>query len=334
MTDDVLLRVSDLQIRFQSPTGTVQAVNGISYQVRRGEVMGLVGESGSGKSVSAYALMGLLPKTARIVSGSARFGERDLLKLSEKEMQNLRGREIGMIFQDPMSSIDPVFRIGDLLSEVIRSHEPSVRKKQAWAQSVDMLRSMGIREAEHVARSYQSALSGGMRQRVMIAAALLLRPKLLIADEPTTALDVTIQDQIIHLLRGERAKSGMSILFITHNFGLVADFCDRVTVMYGGHIMESGSVDDIFYRTAHPYTEALLQAVPSMDPGASEPLKTIDGQPVNPAQLPVGCVFSPRCPRCQTVCRAKQPPETDLGGGHTASCWMLTEGGRGVCVHP
>ena len=327
MENDVLLSVSGLRISFRSPSGTVRAVNGVGYEVRRGEVMGIVGESGSGKSVSAYALMGLLPRTARIESGSVRFEGRELLGLPEREMENLRGSEIGMIFQDPMSSLDPVFRIGDILSEVIRSHEPRVKKKEAWARGVEMLRSMGIRDAENAARSYQSSLSGGMRQRVMIAASLLLRPKLLIADEPTTALDVTIQDQIIRLLREEKEKSGMSILFITHNFGIVADICDRVTVMYGGRVMESGTVNDIFYQPAHPYTRALLRAVPRVDSSRREPLKTIEGQPVDATNLPAGCVFSTRCVNCGGLCRREQPPVRTVGHEHTASCWLLTEGG-------
>ena len=328
MERDVLLRVSDLRISFRSAAGTVRAVNGIGYELRRGEVMGIVGESGSGKSVSAYAVMGLLPKNARVESGSVRFEGRELLGMSRRGMEELRGREIGMIFQDPMSSLDPVFRIGDLLSEVIRSHEPQVGKKDAWGRGVEMLRQMGIRDAEEAARCYQSALSGGMRQRVMIAASLLLRPKLLIADEPTTALDVTIQDQIIRLLREEKERSGMSILFITHNFGLVADLCDRVTVLYGGRVMESGSAEDIFYRPAHPYTRALLRAVPRVDSSRREPLKTIEGQPVDATDPPEGCVFSPRCACCAGICRTAAPPVTVVGERHAASCWSLTEGGE------
>ncbi len=323
-TNDVLLEIRDLTVSFPSPSGTVRAVNGISYKVRRGETMGIIGESGSGKSVEAYTVMGLQPPTASIDGGSIIFDGREILGMPEKELEKLRGQEISMIFQDPMSCIDPVFTIGDLLTEVLRTHEKSVSRAEAKKRSIEMLRLVGIRDAEQVMKQYQNSLSGGMRQRVMIAAALLCRPKLLIADEPTTALDVTIQDEIVRLLKDMQEKVGMSMIFITHNFGIVADICDHVTVMYGGFIMEQGTVDHVFYAPAHPYTKSLFAAMPRINK-EYERLTPIEGAPVDASDLPEGCAFAARCGECKEICRHRRPPVTELEDGHTVSCWLYND---------
>ena len=325
---DILLDVNGLRVSFRTPRGTVQAVSNASFQVRRGEVTGIVGESGSGKSVSAYAVLGLLPRNAEVESGSARFGGKDLLSLGEKELRKLRGSEISMIFQDPITALDPAFTIGSFLTEVLRSHDRTVSRADAWQRSVQMLGGMGIREPEDVMRRYPDALSGGMCQRVMIAAALLCGPQLLIADEPTTALDVTIQEEILALLQRLKEERGMSVLFITHDFGVVARLCDRVSVMYGGFVMESGSVDQIFHGAAHPYTKALLRAIPRLEDGGKEPLPALEGEPIDPIRLPAGCVFAPRCPLCGTDCLQSRPATAELGGGHSAACHRIREGGE------
>ena len=321
-----LLKVDGLRVSFRTPRGTVQAVSDASFLVRRGEVTGIVGESGSGKSVSAYALLGLLAGNGTVEAGTAVFDGRDLLSLREKELRKIRGKEISMIFQDPMTALDPAFTIGSFLSEVLRSHDRTVSRREAWRRSVQMLTAMGIREPEDVMRSYSDALSGGMCQRVMIAAALLCGPQLLIADEPTTALDVTIQEEILSLLLQLKEKRSMSILFITHDFGVVARLCDRVAVMYGGFIMESGSVEQIFYSAAHPYTQALLRAVPHLEDDGNEPLTALEGDPIDLAGLPNGCVFAPRCPRCGEECMRTRPATVDLGDGHTAACHRAGKG--------
>ncbi len=316
-----LLEVENLKVSFPTPRGVMHAVNGISYDVRRGEVMGIIGESGSGKSVEAYSIMGLLKSPGQIDGGSIHFEGRDLLSLSQREMEQLRGGDIGMVFQDPMSCLDPVFTIGHQLTETIRSHR-SVSRRDAIFQSITMLESVGIRNPKQLMKQYQYELSGGMRQRVVIAMALLCEPKLLIADEPTTALDVTIQDQIIRLLKQIQKQTGMAMIFITHNFGLVADICDKVTIMYGGTVMEQGSVDDVFYASAHPYTKGMLKAMPRVDFKTYEKLVPIEGDPINALYPPTGCVFHPRCKSCMEICKTKVPPETDLSYGHRSSCWL------------
>jgi oligopeptide transport system ATP-binding protein len=236
-----------------------------------------------------------------------------------------RGKEISMIFQNPMTSLDPVFTVGNQMIETIRAHDKSVLKAEARAASIEMLREVSIRDPEQLMRQYPYELSGGMRQRVMIAIALLCKPRLLIADEPTTALDVTIQATIIQILKKLQRQHNMAMLYITHNFGIIAEICDRVSVMCGGYILEQGSTEDIFYNAAHPYTQLLLRMVPRMDTPASEPLVYIEGPPANPMGLPDGCVFQTRCPYCMEVCRDKFPPKTALGPGHTACCWLLAE---------
>jgi oligopeptide transport system ATP-binding protein len=325
--NDVLLDVKGLRLSFRSPRGVVQAVSDASFQVLRGEVTGIVGESGSGKSVSAHALLGMLARHGVVEAGEALFGGKDLLSLGEKELRRLRGSEISMIFQDPMTALDPAFTIGSFLIEVLRSHDRTVDRKDAWQHSARMLSDMGIRDPEEVMRSYLDALSGGMCQRVLVAAALLCDPQLLIADEPTTALDVTIQEELLSLLQRLKEERGMSILFITHDFGVVARLCDRVAVMYGGFVMESGSVDQIYHGAAHPYTQALLRAIPRLEDDGTEPLSALEGEPIDPVRLPEGCVFAPRCPlRCEECLRAR-PAAADLGDGHSAACHRIRRGG-------
>ncbi len=326
---EILLDVNGLRLSFRTARGTVQAVSDASFQVWRGEVTGIVGESGSGKSVTARALLGLLPGNATVEAGAALFCGNDLLSLGEKKLRKIRGSEISMIFQDPMTALDPAFTIGSFLTEVLRSHDPSVSRRAAWRRSVQMLTAMGIREPEDVMRRYPDSLSGGMCQRVMIAAALLCGPQLLIADEPTTALDVTIQEEILSLLQQLKEKQGMSILFITHDFGVVARLCDRVAVMYGGFVMESGTVDQIFYEAAHPYTQALLRAIPRPEDGGGEPLAALEGDPIDLVHLPKGCAFAPRCSVCCEDCLCARPAVSDLGSGHTVSCHRIRKGDNG-----
>ncbi len=326
-TQDILLDVSGLRVSFRSPRGPVQAVSNASFQVRRGEVTGIVGESGSGKSVSVFALLGLLARNGRVEGGSALFGGRDMLSLSEKQLRRLRGSEISLIMQDPVTALDPAFTVGSFLTEVLRSHDPTVSRREAWRRSVEMLAHMGIHDPEGVMRSFSASLSGGMCQRVCIAAALLCGPQLLIADEPTTALDVTVQEEILSLLERLKEERGMSILFISHDFGVVARLCDRIAVMYGGFVMESGTAEQIFQSAAHPYTHALLRAIPRLEDGPEEPLSALEGDPIDLIRLPEGCVFAPRCPQCRERCLKTRPETVDLGGGHSAACFCIGKGG-------
>lgn len=324
---DYLLEVKDLFISFQTRRGTLKAVNGISYSVRRGEIMGLVGESGSGKSVEAYSIMGLLSPAASINGGSVSFEGREVFSMSEKELESFRGDEVSMIFQDPLSYLDPVFTIEKQMIETIRAHDKSISKSSARAISTDMLKNVKIRYPERVMKQYPFELSGGMRQRILIAIALLCKPKLLIADEPTTALDVTIQAQIVQILKGLQKQNGMAMIYITHNFGIIAELCDRVSVMYGGYILEQGSTEEIFYNPAHPYTRMLLKTVQSLDDSVKSTLAPIEGSPIDQVAMPDGCVFHPRCSSCMDVCRSKFPGSTVLGSDHKASCWLLGQGG-------
>ena len=319
---EILLDVKGLRLSFDTPQGPVQAVSDVSFSVRRGEVTGIAGESGSGKSVSALALMGLLPRSASVPAGTALFDGRDLLSLKERDLRKIRGKEISMIFQDPMTALDPAFTIGSFLTEVLRSHEKGLSRREARERSAEMLAAMGIRDPEEVMRGYPDALSGGMCQRVCIAAALLCSPRLLIADEPTTALDVTIQDEILSLLLRLKEEKGMSVLFISHDFGVLARLCDRICVMYGGFVMESGSAEQIYHRPAHPYTRALLRAVPRLEDPSSKPLETLKGDAAVLRRLPEGCVFAPRCPLCREECRHRRPGMKDLGEGHSAACLL------------
>ncbi len=314
-----LLSVSNLRVVFGSPPFELSAVDDVGFDLAEGEVLGIVGESGSGKSVTALAIMGLLPKPpARVTAGSIKFLGEDLLGLGEREMRRVRGPGIGMIFQEPMTSLNPVFTIGDQLMETVRVHE-RVGKSAQRERAIAMLAKVGIAEPERRLRDYPHQLSGGMRQRVMIAMALACNPKLLIADEPTTALDVTIQQQILELLLDLREELGMAIVIITHNMGVVAEMADRVIVMYAGRIVERAPVTELFERPAHPYTRGLLESIPTLV-DERDRLKTIPGTLPNPAALPPGCRFEPRCPWRIAACAAAVPPLVVLRGDHESAC--------------
>lgn len=314
-----LLTVKDLRASFRIQGMTVQAVRGVDFEIAPGEIVGLVGESGSGKSVTMKSIIRMLPDSATLTAGEIRFDGRDLMKLTEKQLQSVRGNDISMIFQDPMTSLNPLKRVGDHIVEVLRRHSP-VGPQEAWQQAVDMLGMVGVPSPEERMKQYPHEFSGGMRQRVLIAMALACRPKLLIADEPTTALDVTIQAQILDLIRELQKKTGMAVVLITHDLGIVASLCKRLMVMYGGLILETGSVEDIFYRPMHPYTRALLRSVPSIDSGENERLVPIDGQAPSLIDPPKGCPFAPRCPMREPACEAAIPDFIEYGEGRRARC--------------
>jgi oligopeptide transport system ATP-binding protein len=316
-----LLEMNDLHVSFFTPAGEVKAVNGISYTLDEDRVLGIVGESGSGKSVSVNAMMQLLEHPGRVTGGSIRFDGKDVLNMPIKEMQSIRGRDIGMIFQDPMTSLNPVFTVGNQLEETILRHR-KISRAEAHQKCIEMLRLCGINNPEQRMKQYPFEFSGGMRQRAMIAMTLLCNPKLLIADEPTTALDVTIQAQILELMKELKDKINSAIILITHDLGIVADFCDEVIVMYAGRIVEHGSVNDIFYRPAHPYTVGLLKCLPRLDSDETAPLEPIEGTPIDLLALPKGCAFAPRCDRCMKVCLNHQPPTVSRGEGHVSACWL------------
>ena len=319
---DYLLDVKDLQVTFFTPAGEVKAVNGISYHIKENEVMGIVGESGSGKSVEAYSIMGLLANPGRIVGGQVTFDGEDLLAYTENQRREFRGNKASMIFQNPMTCLNPVYTIGNQLMEALLCHDRSIGKAEARRRAIEMLELVGINNAEKRVDQYPHEFSGGMRQRAMIAMALICHPKLLIADEPTTALDVTIQAQILELMKDLQAKTGMAIIFITHNLGVVAEICDTVSVMYAGNIMEQGIVDDIFYRPAHPYTKGLLRSMPNLDDEKGKKLIPIEGTPVDLLDMPKGCAFGPRCDSCMKICLSKKPPLTEVGKDHLSACWL------------
>jgi len=318
-----LLEIKDLQVSFFTSVGEVKAVNGINYSLGYNEVMGIVGESGSGKSVEAYAIMGLLQSPGRVVGGQVLFDGEDILTYDSKKMTDLRGNKISMIFQNPMTCLNPVYTIGDQLVEALTCHDKNISKADAKARAVEMLELVGINNAEKRFSQYPHEFSGGMRQRAMIAMALICNPKLLIADEPTTALDVTIQAQIIELMKNLQKKTDMSIVFITHNLGVVAEICDKVTVMYAGHVMEQGAVNDIFYNPQHPYTRGLLHSMPRLDSESQERMVPIEGTPVDLLDPPKGCSFGPRCEHCMKVCLRNVPPLVEIGeNGHVSACWL------------
>jgi peptide/nickel transport system ATP-binding protein len=315
-----LLEVSDLRVRFKTQRGLVHAVNGVSFDVRPGETLGLVGESGCGKSVTALATMGILPRAARIPSGSIRLEGRELLGLSERAWRRIRGKEIAMIFQDPMTSLNPVLTVGAQLREAIEEHL-DLDRRAASRRAVELLDQVGIPSAGDRLKNYPHQFSGGMRQRVMIAMALACEPKLLIADEPTTALDVTIQAQILDLLRELVAERGTSLVLITHDLGVVAGTCERVQVMYAGTLVESGTAGELFASPRHPYTLGLLQSVPRLDTGRRQPLRPIPGSPRNMLSEPNSCPFAPRCRNRIERCTAELPALTPLDTGQRAACF-------------
>ena len=320
-----LLEVKDLRVSFFTPAGEVKAVGGISYELDYGEVMGIVGESGSGKSQEAYAIMGLLQSPGKVIGGSITLEGEDVLAKSKAEMIAMRGSKVAMIFQNPMTCLNPVYTIGNQLIEALRAHDKSVPKEEAAKRAMSMLEMVGINNVQKRMKQYPHELSGGMRQRVMIAMGLICHPQLLIADEPTTALDVTIQAQILELMKDLQKKTHMGIIFITHNLGVVAEICDKVSVMYAGKIVEQGLVDDIFYRPAHPYTEGLLRSMPRVDAESYERLIPIEGTPVDMLNPPEGCPFAPRCEHAMKICLQKMPPYVELGEGHRSACWLRVE---------
>lgn len=317
-----LLEVNNLQVSFDTYQGKVRAVREASFYVNRGETVAVVGESGCGKSVSALAIMGLIPSASgRVEGGSILFEGEDLLKKSRREMCRIRGKEMGMIFQDPMTSLNPQMRIGKQIMEVLLRHV-SISRHEAKKRVIEMLHWVGMSEPERRFEQYPHQLSGGMRQRVMIAIALIADPKLLIADEPTTALDVTIQAQIIELMKTIQTKKQTSIILITHDLGIVAGMCDRVIVMYCGKIVEMGSVDEIYKRPFHPYTHGLLRSVPRLDMDRSKELVPIYGSPPSLLNPPLGCPFTARCGSAMRICQTKAPPIFPIDGEHVASCWL------------
>ncbi|MGI9387054.1 MAG: ABC transporter ATP-binding protein [Methyloligellaceae bacterium] len=316
-----LLEIDDLHTQFFTSAGTVRAVDGISYDVEEGETVALVGESGCGKSVSALSILRLIPDPpGRIVRGSIRFQGKDLASLSDEEMRKVRGREIAMVFQEPMTSLNPVLSIGLQLTETLQQHL-NVDKDEADKRAIDLLEKVGISDPVRRLKQYPHHFSGGMRQRVMIALALSCQPKLIIADEPTTALDVTIQAQILELMKNLTRELGVALIVITHNLGVVARYADRVNVMYAGKIIECGTAEDIYHRPRHPYTLALLKSVPRMDQPRRAKLDPVDGQPPDLTKLDDGCSFRPRCAVRIDKCNSAVPPLESVESGHISACW-------------
>ena len=318
---DVLLEMKDLSISFYNKTGEIQAVRGISYTLHKGEVLGIVGESGSGKSVSSHGILRLSPDTGKVKQGEILFHGKDILKMSKKELQELRGNKIAMIFQDPMTSLDPLFTVEYQLNESLKKHT-DLDGNGRRLRMIHLLELVGINQPERRLKQYPYEFSGGMRQRVMIAMALSCDPELLIADEPTTALDVTIQAQIVELLKELKDKLGMAIIFITHDLGVVSEICDKIIVMYAGKIVEEGTSRQIFYQRCHPYTEGLLASVPKLDSDVNEKLKPIKGNPPDMSCVKPGCAFAPRCSCAMQICVKEEPPQYELDDTHVVSCWQ------------
>ena len=320
--DDIILEVNDLRTYIFTRTSTVKAVDGISFHLRKGETLGIVGESGCGKTMTALSLLRLVPKPAgRIVTGEITLNGEELVQKSEEEMRQVRGRQISMILQDPQTSLNPVFNIGNQLSEsllIARKDD----KKNLLTRAVDALRKVNVAAPDRRLQDFPHQMSGGMKQRVVGAIAMSCEPSVIIADEPTTALDVTIQLQYLRLLKDIQSETGLAIIFITHDFGVVARMCDRVAVMYAGRIVEEGSVRDIFNNPSHPYTEALIQSVPKLEEKVDR-LYSIEGQPPLLSNLPEGCRFADRCPHARDICNTDYPPSLVMSEGHTADCWRL-----------
>ena len=318
---EYLVDIQHERLSFFTPAGEVNALNDVSFKVREGEVLGIVGESGSGKSVTAYSLMGLTAYPGKLIGGTIDFNGHRINDMSEADFRKMRGNEVSIIFQDPMTSLNPVYTIGNQIEEVILLHTDK-NKKEAHERARELLELVGINEPEKRLKQYPHELSGGMRQRVMIAIALACEPKLLIADEPTTALDVTIQAQILELILELKDKLGMAIIMITHDLGIVANMCDRIAVMYAGHIIEYGLTDDIFYHPKHEYTKGLIRSIPKLDAKEHERLVPIEGTPVDMLNPPKGCPFAPRCDSCMKICLRKMPPVTNITDVHYTQCWM------------
>ncbi len=315
-----LLQVKDLCTSFNVSSGEVRAVNGISFNLDKGKVLGIVGESGSGKSVTAYSIMRILTHPGKIKSGQILFNGEDIVKFSKEQMRSFRGKRVSIIFQDPMTSLNPVYTIGNQLREAIMLHTDRNRT-QANERALEMLQLVGVNEPAKRLKQYPHELSGGMRQRVMIAMALACEPDILIADEPTTALDVTIQAQILELMQDLQKKLGMAIIMITHDLGVIADMCDEIIVMYAGRICERGTADEIFYNPRHEYTKGLMRSIPRLD-SRKEKLIPIAGSPVDLTNMPKGCAFASRCDKCMKICLEEIPEEKKINEFHLASCWM------------
>jgi len=330
-SSNTLLSMEHVSTSFFTSKGVVPAVSDVSITIRPGEILGLVGESGCGKSVTSLSIMGLVAAPGRIVDGRILFEGRDLAKLDHDTMCGIRGNEIAMIFQEPMTSLNPVYTVGRQVGEAIMIHR-KVTREEAQQRTLEMFRLVGIPEPETRMDSYPHQLSGGLRQRVMIAMALVCEPKLLIADEPTTALDVTIQAQILELMQDLRKRLNTAIILITHDLGVVAELCDRVVVMYAGEVVEEAGIFELFEQPSHPYTLGLMGSIPGTEAsmGSDGRLQTIPGMVPNLLHLPTGCRFHPRCPMARTLCREKAPPLFELGGGHTAKCWNF----EGKAVRP
>ena len=323
MSSKELLTVKDLKTYFFTASGVSKAVDGVSFTLNKGETMGIVGESGSGKSVTASSIIRLLPKIGKIVEGEIHFDGKDILKLNKNELLNYRGRDIAVVFQDPMTSLDPVFKIGNQMVEMICAHQ-DVTREEAKQKAIDALKKVGIPQPEKRMESYPYELSGGMCQRVIIAMAVCCKPKMIIADEPTTALDVTIQAQILELMKEIRNELNTSIILITHDLGVVADICDKVNVMYGGIIIESATIREIFYNQRHPYTWGLLESIPSAS-DTKKKLVPIDGQPPDLLKPPVGCPFYGRCKYAMKICKENRPKLYTISESHKAACWLNDE---------
>ena len=319
-----LLEVKDLHVSFFTPAGEVKAVGGISYDLNYGEVMGVVGESDSGKSQEAYSIMGLLQSPGKVTGGSITFEGRDVLAMSKEEMTNFRGNKVAMIFQNPMTCLNPVYTIGNQLVEALRAHDKSISKEDAEKRAMEMMEMVGINNVEKRMKQYPHEFSGGMRQRVMIAMALACQPQILIADEPTTALDVTIQAQILDLIRDLNEKMNTSVLFITHDLGVVSELCDTVIVMYTGRIVEKAPVRELFNDPKHPYTVGLMSAIPRITKDRP-PLETIEGVVPNPTERISGCSFWPRCPHATEQCKQGEPPVVQLSEERQVRCWLYAD---------
>ena len=325
-----VLKITDLQVEFKTERATIYALNGLDLTIHRGESLGLVGEAGAGKTTAALSILNLLPRpAARVAGGDVTFRGKSVFEMREKELEHMRGNQVSMIFQNPLTALNPVFTVGEQIAMVLRKHM-GMNNRQAAERAAELLEMVGIMGSR--IHDYPNQFSGGMRQRVGIAAGLACNPELLIADEPTTALDVTIQAQILELMQELRQKMGMSIIMITHDLGVVASMCERIAVMYAGHIVEYGSTDEIFYHPSHEYTKGLIGSIPKLTTEESERLVPIEGQPVDLLNPPAGCPFAPRCRSCMKVCLRRMPPKTQLSDTHYSYCWLrqkeAAEGGE------
>ena len=319
--EENVLEVKDLHTSFFTDSGEVQAVNGVSFNLGRGKILVVVGESGSGKSVTAYSIMQILASTGKVVKGEILFNGENILNYNKKQMDEFRGEKCSIIFQDPMTSLNPTFTVGWQLREALRLHTQYKTRSAANRRAIELLEMVGVNEPESRIKQYPFELSGGMRQRVMIAMALACEPDILIADEPTTALDVTIQAQILELMKDLQKKLGMAIILVTHDLGVIASMCDEIIVMYGGRVCERGTADDIFYHPCHEYTKGLLRSIPNVD-NMKEKLVPIGGSPINMLAMPKGCAFCPRCENALKVCLDQEPEELQMPDGHYAACWL------------